>query len=217
MGALAAALVVVIVVGIGEFTSQQSRSASRDISNSFNSSALANSVSSSLKTADTNISSTSNELRTCTVIPNLSYMFCGGPTRISASGEVGSGPGQSSAGGDWNFTVTINSDSLIRGQNIRLVANLTNIGQNISFSNGFVEPYINPGVYATNGTEVWAWDPSEVIVASTIAAGETISQDVGIPTSQLTPGQSYLIELAPISVQFPTPNNLTFTFQFSVQ
>jgi len=121
-----------------------------------------------------------------------------------------------STGGSWNFTATISSNSVPRGQSILLWANLTNIGPNVTFSE-FVRPYINPEVYAANGTEVWAWNPPESTWPNwNITSGETTSQDVSIPTSQLLAGQSYYITVAPISVQFPTPNNLTFTFQFSV-
>jgi hypothetical protein len=120
-----------------------------------------------------------------------------------------------SGGGEWNLTATINTNSVARGQSIRLVANLTNIGQNITI-NSFVVPFINPVVFATNGTKVWEWYPSTTVQGRTIASGETIWQDVSIPTSQLAPGQ-YEVRVAPISVQLPTPNNLTFTFQFSVR
>jgi len=147
--------------------------------------------------------------RTCTDIPNLSYMYCGGSLRISAVGQAG--------GGTWNFTATVSSDVAVQGQTVQLVANLTNIGQNITLGE-WVEPYINPSVNSANGTQVWAWDPSQITLAhESIYAGETISEVVNISTSQLVPGQPYLVELAPISLQFPTPNDLTFTFQLSVQ
>src|SRR5690242_17626697 len=92
---------------------------------------------SNLTTGSTTGTSTS---RTCTVIPNLSYMYCGGGLRISAVGEIGGGVGQPPSGGEWNFTVTISSNQVARGQNILLVANLTNTGQNITIK-GWVEPY----------------------------------------------------------------------------
>ncbi len=173
---------------------------------------------SSPNTSATSTSATST-LLTCTVIPAISYMYCGSPLRISADGEPGASPtgGGIPGDGSWNFTVSINSNSVTRGQTILLVANLTNIGPNTTIKE-FVKPYINPGIYATNGTEVWAWNPPHsTSLNMTIASGETISQDVNIPTSQLLVGQSYLIKVAPLSIQFPTPNNLTFTFQFSVR
>ena len=168
------------------------------------------------KTDQSTSTSTTSTVRTCTDIPAISYVYCGGTLRISAVGTPGAGPGAQSTGGSWNFTVSISSNSVVLGQTILLDANLTNIGPNMTFSE-FVRPYINPAVYAANGTEVWAWDPPQSIWPNwTIASGETTSEDVIIPTSQLLAGQSYYITVAPISIQFPTPNNLTFSFQFFV-
>ena len=143
-------------------------------------------------------------------------MLCGGPLRISAVWSPGAEPGVQSTGGSWNFTVTISSNSVPLGQSILLWANLTNIGPSMTFGE-FVRPYINPEVYAANGTEVWSWNPPQSTWPNwNITSGETTSQDVSIPTSQLVAGQSYYVTVAPISVQFPTPNNYTFTFRFSV-
>jgi len=94
-----------------------------------------------------------------------------------------------------------------------LRANITNVsGQNETFR-AFVKPWINPTVSAENGSEVWAWNPSQSTWPSvTIADGQTLSQVVSIPTSQMHSGQSYLINVFPLFIQFPTPNNYTFTF-----
>ena len=149
----------------------------------------------------TNIST----LYTCTIIPNLDFMYCGRPMRISATD------------GGWNFTVTISSNSVAHGESIRLVANLTNVGISNKTINRFVKPYINPGVYATNGTELWQWNPPQSTWPNvTITSGETVWQDVSIPTSQLPAGQTYLIKVAPLPISFPSPNNMTFTFRFFV-
>jgi hypothetical protein len=154
---------------------------------------------------------------TCTTIPAISYSYCPSPLRISATGSPGASPNnESTSGGSWNFTVSISSSSVNRGETILLDTSLTNIGQNETISN-FVEPYVNPAVSTMNGTQVWAWDPPQVtFLNSTISSGQTISQQVSIQTSELMPGQSYLIEVMPLSIQFPTPNNYTFSFQFSV-
>ena len=153
---------------------------------------------------------------TCTTIPAISYLYCPSPLRISAYGEPGATPvGNWTYQGAWNFTVSISSNSDVRGQPIDLSANLTNIGSNITLKE-LVKPYINPVVHSANGTKVWALNPPESTWPNaTIAAGETMSQRVSIPTTQLVPGQ-YYVSVAPISIQFPTPNNYTFTFQFNV-
>jgi hypothetical protein len=178
--------------------------------------ALQTQTSNPTTTSEPEVTSTTSTIRTCTDIPAISYMYCGGTLRISAVGTPGAGPGVQSTGGSWNFTATISSNSVPSGQSILLWANLTNIGPSVTFSE-FARPYINPEVYAANGTEVWAWNPPQSTWPNwNITSGETTSQDVSIPTSQLVAGQSYFVTVAPISVQFPTPNNLTFTFQFSV-
>jgi hypothetical protein len=210
VGALALVLAVIILVstmGIGSYMPSPGGHTSVVTSSSVDFSAANNSVS-SLTTTYSDNTFTTKSLRVCTTIPNLGFMYCGGPLRISAIGGIG-------GGGEWNLTASINTNSVARGQSIRLVANLTNIGQNITI-NRFVVPFINPVVFATNGTKVWEWNPSATVQGKTIATGETIWQDVSIPTSQLPPGQ-YEVRVAPISVQLPTPNNLTFTFQFSVR
>ena len=169
-------------------------------------------------TSSSSVREETNSLVTCTAIAAISYMYCPTPLRISAVGTPGATPfGCPSPCGSWNFTVTINSSSVARGQDILFMANLTNYGPNQTF-NRWIEPFINPSVSSSNGTGVWAWDPPAVTFANvTIASGETISQDVNIPTSRLLSGQSYFITVAPLSLQFPTPNNYTFTLQFTVR
>lgn len=171
------------------------------------------SISTTIKTSST------TTIRTCTAIPAISFMYCGSPLRISAYGEPGASPfGNSSYEGSWNFTVSISSNSVVQGQSIQLVADLTNVGpQNVTIKE-FVKPFVNPAVYAIDGTILWQWNPSQSTWPNVIiASGQTISQDVSIPTSQLRSGQLYLIQLTPLSIQFPHPNNMTFTFQVSVQ
>jgi hypothetical protein len=162
--------------------------------------------------------STSTTTRTCTGIPAISYLYCGGQLRISAEGTPGATPYfENVTQGSWNFTASISSNSVTAGGQIKLWANITNIsGQNETFKL-FVKPYVNPTVSAANGTEVWAWDPPQSTWPdTTITDGETLSQFVIIPTSELQPGHSYFITVAPLFIHLPTPNNLTFTFIVAV-
>lgn len=118
-------------------------------------------------------------------------------------------------GPQWNFTVYIDTNSPKQGQPIQLVATLTNIASANQTVTDFVDPYINPGVYTSNGTEVWAWNPPAVtFLDETIASDQSISQNVTIPTSQLIAGQTYDIRVAPLFTT--TQGNLTITMQFSV-
>jgi hypothetical protein len=125
------------------------------------------------------------------------------PLRTSISNDV------------WNFTVLINTNSPERGQPMQLTTMLTNVGSTSQTISDFVGPYINPRVYATDGTQVWAWNPPQLTYVNyTFAGGQTLSQSVSIPTSQLGSGQTYSIEVAPIPIK--TQGNLSITMQFSV-
>lgn len=159
---------------------------------------------------------TSN-VTSCAAIPAISYIYCPSALRISAVGEPGAFPTYCPLPcASWNFTVGISLDSVKQGQEILLSANLTDLGPNLTISNWTV-PYINPTVSAENGTEIWAWDPPVVTYPNrTISGGETFSENVSIPTYQLRAGQSYSIEVAPLPIKFPTPNNYAFTFRFLV-
>jgi hypothetical protein len=92
---------------------------------------------------------------------------------------------------------------------------LTNIGPANQTIANFVRPYINPEIYTANGSEVWAWDPPQVTWPSwIITSGQTLSQDVSIPTTQLNAGQTYSIEVVPLSIE--SMGNLTVTLRLSV-
>jgi hypothetical protein len=123
----------------------------------------------------------------------------------------------------WNFTVSINSSSVIQGQPVQLVAQLTNISPTSQTIQNYVEPYINPMVYpsgyaSANGTVVWAWNPPEEVWATwTVQSGHTLVQTVNIPTSELGVNQTYTIEVVPLSGSaFTAQSGLGITIQFSI-
>lgn len=126
------------------------------------------------------------------------------------------------ASNTWNFTVSINSSSVEQGQSLQLVARLTNISPTNQTIQNYIEPYINPEVRASNGisngTTIWAWNPPETLWSTwTIPSGQTLVQTVDIPTSELSIGQTYAIEVTPLSgASFSGQGNLTITIQFSV-
>lgn len=145
---------------------------------------------------------------TCTINGPDVY-DCVTPLRITEAFDFGSGA--------WNFTVSINATSVVRGQTIRLTASLTNAGGNETVSQ-LVQPYINPEVVAPNGTIVWQWNAPQSIISNDIfPGGQTISQVVDVPTSELQTNQGYLLSVAPLYVAAPTPNNMSLTtFPFTV-
>ena len=117
---------------------------------------------------------------------------------------------------DWAFVASIDSSNTELGQSIKLTANLTNTASSNQTIAPYVEPYVNPSVWAENGTEIWAWNPPQVNwVSMTIASGQTLSTNVIIPTTELRQG-NYLIEVTPLSPRFSPPENFTLTFQLIV-
>jgi hypothetical protein len=150
----------------------------------------------------------SSTTRTCTVVygTNDFYsLYCPEPLRISGTN------------GPWNFTVTISTDSVTLGQSILLDANLTNTAGTNQTVNDWVVPFINPGVYSPNGTQLWGWNPPQRTLPNmTFANGQVVTESVRIPTSGLKSEQDYFIKLEPLSIQFhlndgETPYSLQFT------
>jgi len=152
---------------------------------------------STISTTSSAMSTTSSAMSTTCIVPygtNGYIFYCSDPLRISAVSETN--------GETWNYTASISTDSVAAGQPILLVASLTNIAGEDQTVKEFVKPFINPGVYDTKGTEVWAWNPPQSTWPNmTVTNGETISQNVTIPTSGLSSGQSYFIEVQPLSIQ----------------
>jgi len=144
---------------------------------------------------------------TCTVIygtaPLGYWLYCPSPMLISAQW------------GGWNLTVSISSNSVAGNEELSIKANLTSqANQTIK---EFVEPIINYGVYALNGTLLWSWYPPQTTYQNmTVANGQIFNQTGVVPTDSLRSGQSYLVRVDPVAIQFPSPDNMTFTFQFSV-
>jgi hypothetical protein len=157
--------------------------------------------------------SSTKTTQTCTDIPNLGFLYCSSnPLRITE--EFGD------ASASWNFTVSINSTWVTPNHPLLLEASLTNTdveGSNATISE-FIEPFINPEVYNTNGTILWQWNPQQTTSTDvTFPGGQTISQSLDIPTAQLQAGQAYFLKVIPLSISLPTPqSNLADTFQFSV-
>ena len=152
---------------------------------------------------------TTETTRTCTVAGGGAYiLYCSDPLRVSAI---------SGANGSWNFTASISANLVSAGRPIILMATLTNIAGDNRTIKKFVIPYINPGVYDANGTEVWAWNPPQIVSLNmTITKGESISQYVTIPTSGLISG-TYVIKVEPLSIQLYLLSGETLALPFSVQ
>jgi len=127
---------------------------------------------------------------------------------------------QSSASiSNWRFVVSINVTTIEVGQSLLLWANLTNTSPSNQTIRPFVGPYITSRVVAANGTVVWTWEPPEVTWPNwNVTSGQTLSQDVDIPTTNFRTG-SYLVDVAPLTTDFGqiVSNNFNLTLPFSTQ
>jgi len=127
---------------------------------------------------------------------------------------------QSSASiSNWRFIVSINATTIEIGQSLLLRANLTNTSPSNQTIRPFVGPYITSRVVTANGTVVWTWEPPEVTWPNwNVTSGQTLSQDVDIPTANFRIG-SYLVEVAPLTTDFGqiVSNNFNLTLLFSTQ
>jgi hypothetical protein len=127
---------------------------------------------------------------------------------------------QSSASiSNWRFVVSINATTIEIGQSLLLWANLTNTSPSNQTIRPFVGPYVTSRVVAANGTVVWTWEPPEVRWPNwNVTSGQTLSQDVDIPTASFRIG-SYLVEVAPLITDLGqiVSNNFNLTLSFSTQ
>lgn len=122
----------------------------------------------------------------------------------------------SAVGPGWTFSATINSSSINVGQPILLEVSLMNTASANQTLQRIVEPFIDPGVYNSNGTEVWNWNPPQITRLNlTVASGQVLGGKVIIPTSTLQSGQTYVIKVMPLSLQFVYPTNFELSFQVS--
>jgi hypothetical protein len=90
------------------------------------------------------------------------------------------------------------------GQGFTLSYNLTNIsGQPQTVD--IADPLINPTIYSANGTIVWAWNPLVINYITTIPykAGNW-SAPLEIPTSALSAGQKYVLNVFPLIWAYTT-------------
>jgi len=118
----------------------------------------------------------------------------------------------STSNSTWKFVVSINATTVENGQYLLLWANLTNTSPSNQTIRPFVEPIVNPSIIAANGTEVWRWDsPQELWPNTNVTGGQSLSQTVDIPTTNLRYGV-YTIDVAPISSEFSENFNLTLPF-----
>jgi hypothetical protein len=82
------------------------------------------------------------------------------------------------------------------GQNITIVFMLTNIS-NQTQKVDIDGPLVLPTIYTQSGTVVWAYQPPSYNEIENVTAGQTISQELVLPTWMLGGGQSYTLSSYP--------------------
>jgi len=104
----------------------------------------------------------------------------------------------SRSNGDWVFSIRLQNSLLSMGQEFALSYNLTNISGEPQTVHE-VNPLINPTIYSTNGTVVWAWNPPGMNFITTIPSkAGNWSGPLEIPTSALSSGQKYVLSVYPL-------------------
>ena len=100
--------------------------------------------------------------------------------------------------GDWSFAVRLPKSPITRGFDFfSLSYNLTNVsGQPQKVH--VVDPLVNPAVYSSNGTLVWAWDPPTMNYITTVPYGPGNWSSLAIPTYPFSPGQQYVVTVYPL-------------------
>jgi hypothetical protein len=126
--------------------------------------------------------------------------FTGNSNRQTITTTLTVAPNQatplSRTNGDWVFSIRQQNPLVAMGQVFTFSYNLTNIsGQPQTVH--VVNPRINPTIYATNGSVVWAWNPPSVNYIATIPpkAGNWSEVDFTIPT--LSTGR-YVLSVWPL-------------------
>lgn len=99
--------------------------------------------------------------------------------------------------GDWNFSVSLSATLVTQGENIQVVLNTTNISGQTQRVDA-VNPLYNPTIYSDNGTLVWALDPSQINYVANWPSTQANTSELSIPTSELAPGQNYVLSLWPL-------------------
>ena len=98
--------------------------------------------------------------------------------------------------GVWNYEVTLTTNQIQQGQNIDAIFSLTNFS-NETQRIDVAGPLAYPVISSENGTIVWAYQPPSTNAFEDIAAGQSITQNLVLPTGMLSGGQSYTLSSYP--------------------
>jgi hypothetical protein len=118
-------------------------------------------------------------------------------TRTVLSAQHSQSSPLSQSNRNWTFSISVGSSTIARNQELALSYNLTNI-TGLPQTVHVVNPLVNPVIYSTNGSQVWAWDPPSMNYVTVIPKAGELTGSVAIPTSNLSADQEYVLSASPM-------------------
>ena len=117
----------------------------------------------------------------------------------------------SRSNGNYSFTIRLNGTTVVKGQEISLFYNLTNISGEYQKVEVII-PLVIPTIQSENGSYVWLKPPQSFTAGATnLPNGFSLSANLLIPTSNMSAAQKYLLSVGPLIGPFVGPND-TFGF-----
>jgi len=114
----------------------------------------------------------------------------------------------SRSNGNYSFTIRLNGSTVVKGQEIALFYNMTNIsGQYQRVQE--VNPLVIPTIYSENGSVEWALLPQSFVIGLSptyLPNGFSLTGNLLIATSALSAGQKYVLSAGPLIGPFIGPS-----------
>jgi len=116
----------------------------------------------------------------------------------------------SRSNGNYSFAIRLNGTTVVKGQELSLFYNLTNISGQYQMvqEDG---PLVIPTLYSENGSVAWFKLPQNVELGlcpcGHLPSGFSQTGNLLIPTSNLTAGQKYVLSAGPLIGTYTGPNN----------
>ena len=112
--------------------------------------------------------------------------------------------------GNYSFAIRLNGSTLVKGQEISLFYNLTNIsGQYQRVQE--VDPLVIPTIYYENESVAWFQLPQRfglsLCPCDILPNDFSLTANLLIPTSNLSAGQKYILSVGPLLGPFVGPND----------
>jgi hypothetical protein len=108
---------------------------------------------------------------------------------------------------NYSFSIRLNGTTIVKGQEISLFYNLTNISGKYQ-KVGVIIPLVIPTIQSENGSYVWLKPPQSFTGGATnLPNGFSLSANLLIPTSNMSAAQKYLLSVGPLIGPFVSKND----------